>query len=317
MDALSDVLRIVSLKGGVFLDAEFSEPWCILSQIGPEDCRPFIPEATHILSYHYVVEGELQVRVGDGAPVPLREGDIVVFPRNDAHCLGSAMEPHPVNAHELLLPPLGGGLPRIVHGGGGRRTRLVCGYLGSDAQVSPLLETLPRMLCLNVAGTSTGGWMVQTFNGAIQEVARSEPGATTVISKMAELLFVEAVRRYVATLPSEETGWLAGLRDPVVGRALALLHSQVARPWTAEDLARKVGLSRSAFADRFTALIGQPPMHYLASWRMHVAAHRLREGRAAIAQIAFDVGYESEAAFTRAFKRQFGAPPASWRAQVG
>jgi transcriptional regulator GlxA family with amidase domain len=173
------------------------------------------------------------------------------------------------------------------------------------------------MLRLNVVGTPGGEWIRQTFKAATREIERSEPGATTVLSKMAELLFVEAVRRYVATLPSEHTGWLAGLRDPVVGRALALLHSRVAKAWTAEELARAVGLSRSAFADRFTALIGTPPMHYLASWRMQVAAHRLRDGRSPVARVAFEVGYESEAAFTRAFKRAFGIPPASWRTRGG
>ena len=144
MDALSDVLRIVSLKGGVFLDAEFSAPWCIKSQIGPEDCHPFIPEATQILAYHYVVHGEPMVRVADVAPVALKEGDIILFPRNDAHYLGSVIERNPVNAHDLIKPPrAGGGLPHIVHGGGGPQTRLVCGFLGSDVEVSPLLASLP------------------------------------------------------------------------------------------------------------------------------------------------------------------------------
>jgi AraC-like DNA-binding protein len=316
MDALSDVLRIVSLTGSLFLDAEFTAPWCVAVHIGPHDCRPFMPEPAQIIPYHYVVEGELMAQVRDAAPISLKEGEIVLFPQSDLHRLGSAIESNPVRAGKLIEPPRDGGLARIVYGGGGRQTRIACGFLGSDGQASPLLQTLPPMMCLNVAGTPGGEWVMQTFKAATHDIARSAPGANTVLSKMAELLFVEAVRRYVATLPEEQTGWLAGLRDPVVGRALALLHSQLSRAWTAEELARTVGLSRSAFADRFTALIGQPPMHYLASWRMQVAAHRLRDARSAITQIAYDVGYESEAAFTRAFKRHFGVPPASWRDQA-
>jgi AraC-like DNA-binding protein len=315
MDALSDVLRFVRLTGGVFLDAEFSAPWCVKSQIGPDDCAPFLPEVAHIISYHYVVDGQLVVQIGAEAPVTLNAGDVVLLPRNDVHYLGSAIDRNPINARELIQPPDDGGLPRIVHGGGGTQTRIVCGFLGSEVQSGPLLATLPPMLTMNVAGTPGGEWIMQSFTFASREIARSEPGAATVLSKMSELLFVEAVRRYLATLPSEETGWLAGLRDPVVGRALALLHTGPAQAWTAEMLSRAVGLSRSAFADRFTGLIGQPPMHYLTAWRMQVAAHKLRAETGSIAQIAFEVGYESEAAFTRAFKRHFGAPPSSWRAK--
>jgi AraC-like DNA-binding protein len=317
MDALSDVLRIVSLTGSVFMDAEFSAPWCVSVRMRPSDCVPFMPEPAQVIGYHYVVEGGLLAQIGDAAPIALKEGDIVLFPRNDIHVLGSAIERDPVRVGRFVTLPADGGLARIVYGGGGRQTRIVCGFLGSDGQAGALLETLPPILCLNVGGTPGGDWMMQTFQAATHDIARSAPGAATVLSKMAELLFIEAVRRYVATLPDEQSGWLAGLRDPAVGRALAFLHSQPARSWTTEELARAVGLSRSAFADRFTALIGQPPMHYLASWRMQVAAHRLRDARSAVAQIAYEVGYESEAAFTRAFKRHFGVPPAIWRDQPG
>ena len=315
MDALSDVLRLIRLTGGVFLDAEFSAPWCVKSQIRPEDWAPFLPEVAQIICYHYVADGPLVVQIGAEAPVTLNAGNIVLFPRNDVHYLGSAIEGNPINCRELMQPRDDGGLPRIVCGGGGRQTRLVCGFLGTEVQSGPLLATLPPMLTMNVAGTPGGDWIMQCFTFASQEIASSEPGAATILSKMSELLFVEAVRRYLATLPSEETGWLAGLRDPVVGRALALLHTGVAQAWTAEMLSRAVGLSRSAFADRFTGLIGQPPMHYLTAWRMQVAGHKLRQETGSIAQIAFGVGYDSEAAFTRAFKRHFGAPPSSWRAK--
>lgn len=315
MDALSDVLRVVKLTGGVFLDAEFSAPWCIKSQIGPEDCRPFLPEPAQVISYHYVVEGRLLVRAGEETPVALKAGEIVLFPRNDVHYLGSAMAQRPTDAHELIQVPQGGGLPRIVHGGGGEKTRIVCGFLGSEAQHNPLLATLPAMLTLNVLDTPGGDWFARSFNFAAHEIAGADPGSATVLSKMSELLFVEAVRRYVASLPAEETGWLAGLRDAAVGKALALIHTRLAEEWTAETLAREVGLSRSAFADRFTVLLGVPPIRYLTSWRLQMAAHKLRDGRLSVAQTGFEVGYDSEAAFTRAFKREFGTPPAAFRRQ--
>jgi len=174
---------------------------------------------------------------------------------------------------------------------------------------------LPSLLTLKVGDTPGGAWISQSFKYAARELSNGDPGAATVLSKMSELLFVEAVRRYLTTLPEGRTGLLAGLRDPAVGKALALLHTRLAQNWTAEDLAHEVNLSRSAFADRFTNLLGQPPMHYLTSWRMQVAAQKLREGRLSIGQIAFDTGYESEAAFTRAFKREIGVPPATWRRQ--
>jgi transcriptional regulator GlxA family with amidase domain len=168
-------------------------------------------------------------------------------------------------------------------------------------------------LKLKVRDTPGGEWISQSFGYAARELARGGPGAATIMSKMCELLFVEAVRRYLTTMPEERTGFLAGLRDPAVGKALALMHTHVAREWTAEELAGAVNLSRSAFADRFTALIGHPPMKYLTTWRMQVAARKLREGRLSVGQIAFDIGYDSEAAFARAFKRELGVPPAAWR----
>jgi AraC-like DNA-binding protein len=192
---------------------------------------------------------------------------------------------------------------------------VVCGFLGSDTPFDPLVATLPKVLKFDLRATQSGAWIESSFQLAASEISAGRAGSVTVVSKLSELLFVEAVRRYVAELPAEQRGWLAGLRDPIVGRALQLLHTRHHEPWTAETLAREAGLSRSAFAERFTGLIGHPPMQYLTQWRMHVAACRLREGHGSVAQIAYDVGYESEAAFNRAFKRQFGAPPATWRRQ--
>ena len=193
----------------------------------------------------------------------------------------------------------------------------MCGFLGCEAPHNPLVATLPPVLKLEVRDGTGGAWIESSFRHAAAEFAEGGVGSAAVLGKLAELLFVEAVRRYLASLPAGHTGWLAGLQDRAVGRALALLHSRVAHPWTTEELAREVGLSRSAFAERFTTLLGTPPMHYLANWRLQLAALRLRESPAATAQIAFDVGYDAEAAFCRAFKRAYGITPAAWRRQAG
>jgi AraC-like DNA-binding protein len=191
----------------------------------------------------------------------------------------------------------------------------LCGYLASDTPFGPLLSALPPVLKLDVRATASGAWIESSFRFAASEIAAGRLGSTTVIAKLSELLFVEAVGQFVASLPAERRGWLAGLRDPQIGRALAALHARPTEAWTAEALALEVGMSRSVFAERFASLVGQPPMQYLTLWRMHVAAQQLREGRGSVAQIGFAVGYESEAAFSRAFKRQFGTSPGSWRKQ--
>lgn len=317
MDALSDVLRVVGLTGGIFLDARFTAPWCITGQVGPESCAPYMTPPAHLVCFHFVVEGRCSIEVKGAAPVQVEQGEVVLLPRNELHRMGSNLKANAISAADIIQPPEGVGVPRIMHGGGGEACTMVCGFLGGDAQLEPLLATLPSLLKLKVRDTPGGEWVAQSFRYGAQQLANGDPGAATIMTKMSELLFVEAVRRYLTTMPEERSGFLAGLRDPAVGKALALLHTQVARAWTAEDLAGAVNLSRSAFAERFTALVGQPPMTYLTNWRMQVAAQKLREGRLSIGQIAFDIGYESEAAFTRAFKRELGTPPATWRKRLG
>jgi AraC-like DNA-binding protein len=270
----------------------------------------------HVIGFHYVVEGECWTTVEGNAPCKLSAGDIVLYPRNEEHRIASDVDLPLRDTAELLQTNDASGLLRIDHGGGGAECRLVCGFLGGDAQLEPLIATLPSIMTLTVRDTPGGEWISQSFRYAARQLSNADPGVATIMSKMSELLFVEALRRYLAAMPEEGTGFLAGLRDPAIGKALALLHTQVAREWTAEDLAGAVNLSRSTFAERFTTLIGQPPMKYLTNWRMQVAAHKLKEGRLTIGQIAFDIGYDSEAAFTRAFKRERGVPPATWRKQI-
>jgi AraC-like DNA-binding protein len=316
MDALSDVLRVAHLTGGVFLNAEFFAPWCIAVRLAPEHCMPVLGSASHLMIFHYVVEGELHIRMEgeDGEGLSLGAGELLLLPRNDLHLMGSELSLPPVAASDVIHRPNHGGLFSIRHGGNGSRTRMVCGFLGCDsAEGNPVISTLPPLVLLNVKHGGAAEWIRSTFQYAAEEVAAGRPGSETVLAKLSELLFVEAVRRYVETLPEGQTGWLAGLRDPYVARALALLHRDITRPWNVDDLGREVGLSRSALADRFIHLIGVPPMHYFASWRMQVAAQKLRNTSASLAQVAEMVGYGSEAAFSHAFKKAFGTAPATWR----
>jgi AraC-like DNA-binding protein len=317
VDPFSDVLRVIRLAGGVFLEAELTAPWCISGKLSSDDCRPFLVTPRHVIASHFVAAGRMQLQIDGGEAIDVHASELVLLPHNDAHIFGSNLDTAIMPARQIIQPPPGGGISRISYGGGGEVTQLLCGFLGSETSFNPLLASLPPVLKLDVRATPSGAWIESSFRFAVSEIAAGRVGSTTVITKLSELLFVEAVSQFVSSLPAERRGWLAGLRDPQVGRALAVIHARPTEAWTAETLALEVGMSRSVFADRFTSLVGQPPMHYLTLWRMHVAAQRLREGHGSVAQIGFEVGYESEAAFSRAFKRQFGVAPGTWRRRPG
>jgi AraC-like DNA-binding protein len=219
-----------------------------------------------------------------------------------------------VTSDTLVRPAPPGGLMRIDHGGGGEETRFICGFLACNPQLCrPLLDALPRILRVPLGDGAGAQWLLDLLRHGAQAHSAPGPGSGTVMAKLAELLFVEAMRRYIASLPEGERGWLAGLRDRFVGRALALLHERPKHNWTVDELASHAGLSRSALAQRFSELIGQPPMAYLTRWRLRRAAAALKDSRRTVAALAEEYGYESEASFNRAFKREFGAPPATWR----
>jgi AraC-like DNA-binding protein len=320
VDALSDVLRVARLTGGVFLHADLYAPWCLATKVSPEHCTPALGPAPHVIPYHFVVEGEVQFRVGhgdgagDGSALTLGPGDAVVLPRNDLHFMGSDLALPPVPGLHVMQQPGRGQLWVMRHGGDGARTRLVCGFLGcDDLDANPVIASLPSVVKVSLSEGAAAEWIRSTLRFAAEEVAAGRPGSETVLEKVSELLFVEAVRRHADGLPEGQTGWLAGLRDPHVSRALALIHRDIAHPWTVDELGREAGLSRSALGDRFIRLIGMPPIHYLARWRMQVAMQKLRATAASLAQVADMVGYESEAAFSRAFKKAVGTAPATWR----
>jgi len=316
MDALSEILKAVRLTSGIFLEAEFTAPWCIDSTPGDEDIADILPNAEQVSIYHLVVEGRCKAKLpGPGPTIELEAGDLILFPHRGGHLLGSDVQLAPLRTGSLAQISPDGGPAQIRHnGGGGARSRFICGYMACDKRTcKPLLDALPRMLKVSLRDSPAAAWIESTMKRAALETRAPSAGGDVVLARLAELLFVEAVREYARSLPESQHGWLAGLRDPHVGRALALLHADPARDWAVETLAQETGLSRSALADRFVALIGEPPMQYLTGWRMALAAQALSTGNDAVARIAERVGYESEAAFNRAFKREFGTPPAAWR----
>jgi AraC-like DNA-binding protein len=314
VDALSDALRVLRLNSAVFLDADFTAPWCVLSEGSRPVTQP-LPPRGNVIFFHLLTEGRCKVRLASGGEtITLETGDIVMMSRDDKHLMGSDLTLTPVQAATLVQPAAANGLMRVDYGGGGERTRFGCGFLLCDERLTgPLLDSLPRLLRIPLGEGPAVGWMRNLMQAGNLETAAQRPGGATVLTKLSELLFVEGLRRYAESLPDGAKGWLAGLRDRFVGRALALMHERPGHEWTVDELAEKVGLSRSALSQRFTELLGQPPMQYLTRWRLTIAAQRLREEQTNISRVAADMGYESEAAFNRAFKRALGETPAAWR----
>jgi AraC-like DNA-binding protein len=313
MDPIGEIVRSMHLTGGVFLDAEFTSPWCVLSKIGPEDCAAHPPIPRSIIGFHFVRSGRLFATIDGKEAIEARGGDIIALPHNDDHRLGSDVSLKAIDAGSLIERGENGKPGRINHGGGGEKSEIVCGFLGTDKSVDPVLVLLPRILKLNTNDGASSEWIDSSFRFAASQTTSDISRTPETLVKLAEALFMDAVRRYLETLPVRESGWCAGMRDPRIARALGLLHHDLARQWTADDLAHHVGLSRSAFAARFTRIVGQSPMRYLAQQRLYSASRRLNDSGDSIARVAFASGYESEAAFNRAFKREFGLPPATWR----
>lgn len=316
IDALTDVLHALRLRGGVFVEVEIGAPWSVFSKVGPEDCVEFHPVPREVIAYHYVCEGEMALRMEGGSDtVQVRAGELVILPRNDRHLVGSDLAVPPMAVEQLEHQNGESGLLRLTHTGLGPTTRFFCGFLGHDNVNDPLINALPRVLHLNLRDAATAQWVESSLRLASQPTGAVLGASPSLLGRLAELLFAEAVRHYLAQQPAGSTGWLAGLGDAKVGRALALLHGDRQRAWTTEDLAREVGLSRSAFAERFSALMDEPPMRYMARQRMRYAAQRLLESNEPIARIAEAAGYGSEPAFHRAFKRAHQMAPAAWRKQ--
>lgn len=313
MDALSEVLKAVKLESAFFYNAEFSAPWRFRS---PDSCKlaPFIHKTGgHVIVYHLLLKGRAYAEARD-MRLLLRPGDIVTFPHGDSHIFESGPSPHTVDGEAELQRILSSGLKLSRMGGGGEVSRFVCGYMACEPRLSQVfLAGLPPVFKVNIRDDQQGEWLENSIHYSIAQAGANYAGGEAVLAKLSEMLFVETLRRYIVQMPARQTGWLAGARDRDVGKALALMHSRAADPWTLADLASAVGLSRSVLAQRFRQYLGEPPFAYLTRWRLQVGAQMLASTSYSVAQIASEVGYESEPAFNRAFKRAFEQPPARYR----
>ena len=313
MDALSNVLRAVRLSGALFFDVHASDPWVAETPAGNQIVRRMFPAAEHLISYHAITHGHCWISISNEAPMPLVAGDIVVIPHGDAHVLSTEPGMRGTEDLERYRPPGELTLPVSIAMGSGatESAGFVCGFLGCDLRpYNPLLRSLPRLFKVS---DGAGGPLDAYVQIALAESKRPRIGSQSVLGRLSELMFVDVIRRYLEALPPERMDWLAGLRDPHIGRALAEIHHDPAREWTLESLASKAAMSRSAFAENFVKFVGTPPMQYVTNWRMQIAANQLLSTTDGVAAIANRVGYGSEAAFSRAFKKAAGSAPSEWR----
>lgn len=318
IDVLSDMLRSVRLTGAMLFLVEASTPWVSWAPQAEAIRRAVLPGAQHLISLHIVTHGACWAGLTGAPSQRLETGDVLVIPHGDAYYLADPPEAERTYGHDEAVAffrdmAAGKLSPTVNEGGDGPgRSQFICGFLGCDLRpFNPVLSTLPRLFCVHPPISGDG--MSHLIAFALNELRASRSAGHVVKLRMAELLFIEVMRRHLEALPSDQTGWLAGLRDPLVARALALLHHAPAHSWTLEELAAQAATSRSVLADRFVHIVGQPPMQYLRELRMQLASRLLAEGSAKVAAVAAAVGFESEAAFSRAFKRCLGLSPDEWR----
>jgi AraC-like DNA-binding protein len=312
-DVLSDLLRVVRLSGASLFHAEFREPWAVLTGGGAALARAMNLASRRVVPFHVVMQGRCSISL-DGRRIELAQGDVVILAHGDAHVLGAG-EATPLPLGRILPPPpWHPGLVRLAHGGEGPAMQLFCGFLHCDALgFRPLLAGLPRLMVLRPFADGSSPWLRSTVELIVREVEARRPGSQLMLERLNEMVFVEALREFIAGAEAPDTGWLAGVKDRYVGRVLELIHAEPARSWSVPELSQHSGLSRSALADRFRRLVGQSPIDYLKAWRLQLACGLLRQGEAKVRDVAQAVGYESEASFSKAFRRAFGVPPGAWR----
>jgi AraC-like DNA-binding protein/quercetin dioxygenase-like cupin family protein len=302
------------LAGGVFLDGEMRGAWSILSQVTHEECAmymPTLPPTSHVIAYHYVRSGRLECHIeGDEETVQVSAGEIVLLPSNRPHLLHGRERSKPISGADMVLPIGDDGRYCVRLGESGELTSVYCGFLAGTTPDNMLLQSLPPIMVIAIEDVPASDWIRRSIDFAAESLSRQSP---EMVGKLAEGLFAEAVRRYIDALPDNAAGWLAGLKDPAVGRTIALIHRDYAEALTLEDLAREARVSKTVLGERFRELLGESPMQYCARWRMRVAADMLRQERHNACSVAYSVGFNSEAAFNRAFKREFGLPPAAWQ----
>jgi AraC-like DNA-binding protein len=313
-DTLSEVLRAVRLTGAIFFAIDASEPWVAEAAPSKEIGRHLMPGVDHLIEYHVIIAGSCWAGIVGEEPRRLEAGDIIVFPQGDPHVLSSEPGMRSLPESDIVRRAATSRLPISIKtgGGGSHGAEVICGFLGCDDRpFNPLLSTLPRMIHLPRAASD--GVLDQFVKLALSESLAQRAGGEAVLARLSELMFVEVVRRYLANMPPENRGWLAGLRDEGVGRALHAIHQRPAYGWSLDELAREVGMSRSVLAERFHHFVGVPPMQYLAQWRMQLAATMLSGTSMTLPEIAERVGYGSETALSRAYKRWVGVAPVEWR----
>ena len=316
MDVLSEVLKVVKLQGAMFYNGEFSSPWSLCSPASHTVAPYLAPGAGHVIIYHLLTEGHASARLLDGERIALDAGDLVIFPHGDSHIIENGLPTKTVDLAKELARLVAHGLKLARFGGGGEVTKFICGFMACDPRLSQVfLSGLPPVFKVSIRNTASGRWLENSIRFSVNEADASRAGGEAVLAKLSEVLFVETLRAYIADLPAHQTGWLAGARDAEVGKALALMHRNPAHPWTIASLAKEAGVSRSVLAERFRLYLNQAPMAYLTRWRLQLGAQMLASTSYSVAQIASQVGYESEAAFNRAFKREFTIPPARFRSK--
>lgn len=312
-DLLAETLRSIRLTGSVFLNARFTKPFGIVSPDHFDATTP-LANLRHVSVFHLIASGSCTIEIDTGERHVVSAGDILLLPFAAAHKLWNGDGQKMESAPNLMQPGPVEGLWTLDHGGGGETTRMVCGYVESREFLhAPVFRSLPPLLIDRTGEDRVSALINTTVREILLLADAATPGTEMLLGRLMELLFVEVVRRYAARLPVQSKGWFAACNDPIVGRALRAIHRDASRRWTVCDLAREAGASRSVLSERFTQLIGQPPIEYLANWRMQLAAERLRNTTGSLAGIAAEVGYESEAAFNRAFKRITGMSPGRWR----
>jgi AraC-like DNA-binding protein len=318
VDVLSEVLRAVRLTGALYFEVSAAHPWVTVTPSMKRIGAAMMPSAEHVIPFHVMVFGHCWAMPRDRsvAPSKVESGDIVMFPFGESHVFTSDRTRWEGRAADLSFYADAAASDEpftlITIGGDGEKAKFVCGYLGCDASpFNPVLGALPKMLVVK-GQVGNDGLMHQLLRAALDEKASRKAGAETVLAKLSELMFVQAIRQHMDGLPASSASWLSGLRDESVGKALQIIHAQPAADWSIASLAKESGLSRSVFAERFARFTGEAPMHYVGRWRMQLAAGLLAAG-ASIGTAAQEVGYDSEAAFQRAFKKFVGTTPGEWR----
>jgi AraC-like DNA-binding protein len=307
VDPLGEALYFLRMSGTFYSCCELSAPWGLT-----------LPPFPGAMMFHVVTAGRCWLEVSGADRRLLQPGDLALVPHGEGHRLTSEPDAPAPGLFEVPREEVSERFEIIRLGGGGEGTSLVCGTVRFDHPASQrLVALLPRVIDVDGSTSQHAEWIHSTLRFMAAEARALRPGGETVITRLADVLVIQAIRGWIERDPAAQTGWLGALRDRQVGRALTLIHRDPARPWTLAMLAAEVAMSRSAFAARFAALVGEPPMHYVARWRMHVALTWLKEEDAGLGELAGRLGYQSEAAFSRAFKRFLGVSPGSVRRHVG